>query len=408
MTRQNLRFSITHIKSIEQIAYIQYNQNHKAQRKALNSPYIMCRSFISSPTTKSTTLFQVKQQSQVVKNEEEEVVKRDTTFLPSNPLELIKSKHCVHHNYHEHAYDEVPANVEELYSKGGVAMPFPQKLYEMLDTIEHDEPHFSNIIRWQPHGRCFLVLKPKDFATLVLPRFFQQKKYASFQRQLNLYGFNRITRGPDRGSYYHELFLRGKPFLCHGIHRIKVKGTGTRMASNPDEEPDFYSMPAMESSTFTSKNYNDDNNINTYSTIQKQENDCPIVDQDTNHGYYSSSTASLSRETSSLDDDDHEYVFNNMPFHIMEGFRRNSLCRRNSLLTSITSSSVDLYDDGSMEEEDEPDNTSSDDNVKQEDEDHSDAAFFQDMQHFPCLVDTGPLYDDDELGQLLEQIVRGE
>jgi hypothetical protein len=173
-------------------------------------------------------------------------------------------------------------------------------------------------------------------------------------------------------------------------------------------------MPALESSTFTTNNYNDDNNINTYSTILKhqvdKEKDCPLVDQETHNGYYSSSTASLSRETSSLDDDDHEYVFNNMPFHIMEGFRRNSLCRRNSLLTSITSSSVDLYDDGSMEEEDEPvsDNTSSDDNRMQEEEDHSDAAFFQDMQHFPCLVDTGPLYDDDELGQLLEQIVRGE
>lgn len=64
----------------------------------------------------------------------------------------------------------------------------------------------------------------------------------SFQRQLNLYGFARITRGNDAGGYYHELFLRGKPFLCKRMARTKVKGTRFKAASSPDQEPDFYSM----------------------------------------------------------------------------------------------------------------------------------------------------------------------
>lgn len=69
---------------------------------------------------------------------------------------------------------------------------------------------------------------------------------ASFAFRLNLYGFQRLTRGRDRGGYYHELFLKDRVFLSHSIQRIKVKGTGVRARSNPDEEPDFFSMPWVQ------------------------------------------------------------------------------------------------------------------------------------------------------------------
>jgi hypothetical protein len=149
----------------------------------------------------------------------------------------------VQHNYHDHSCD--PSNVQARPpAKGGVTVPFPLKLYDMLDKI-HSDPELASIVNWQPHGRCFLVRRQKEFTEKVMPRFFQQKKYASFQRQLNLYGFSRITRGPDRGSYYHECLLRGKRFLSFNIKRVKIKGTGGRMASNPSEEPNFYMMPGL-------------------------------------------------------------------------------------------------------------------------------------------------------------------
>jgi len=101
------------------------------------------------------------------------------------------------------------------------------------------------VVSWQPHGRCFVVHKPKEFVDL-LPKYFKLSKLASFQRQLNLYGFQRLTRGRDRGGYYHELFLRDRVFLSHNIQRIKVKGTGVRARSNPDQEPDFWQMPWVQ------------------------------------------------------------------------------------------------------------------------------------------------------------------
>jgi hypothetical protein len=76
-----------------------------------------------------------------------------------------------------------------------------------------------------------------------MQRFFRQTKITSFQRQLNLYGFFRLTRGVDSGAYYHKYFLRGKPHIAKLITRTKIKGTGFKAASNPEQEPDFYTMP---------------------------------------------------------------------------------------------------------------------------------------------------------------------
>eukprot|EP00593_Proboscia_inermis_P014590 CAMPEP_0171326616 /NCGR_PEP_ID=MMETSP0816-20121228/117567_1 /TAXON_ID=420281 /ORGANISM="Proboscia inermis, Strain CCAP1064/1" /LENGTH=568 /DNA_ID=CAMNT_0011826135 /DNA_START=138 /DNA_END=1844 /DNA_ORIENTATION=+ len=79
-----------------------------------------------------------------------------------------------------------------------------------------------------------------------MPKYFKQSKFTSFQRQLNLYGFNRLTRGNDAGGYYHELFLRGKTFICTRLMRVKVNGRGVKGLSNPELEPEFYSMSSCE------------------------------------------------------------------------------------------------------------------------------------------------------------------
>ena len=73
-------------------------------------------------------------------------------------------------------------------------------------------------------------------------RYFKLGKLSSFQRQLNLYGFNRITRGKDATGYYHEYFLRHREYLAKRILRKRIKGTKIKGATNPDLEPDFYKM----------------------------------------------------------------------------------------------------------------------------------------------------------------------
>lgn len=166
--------------------------------------------------------------------------------LPQKPGRTAKQneRHFVVHNYHDHAADlnhlSAAASNALVKRRGGLAVTFPIKLHELLDQIEADG--LAHVISWQAHGRAFLVHDPAEFVSHVLPKYFKQTKITSFQRQLNLYGFCRLTAGPDARAYYHELFLRGMPFLCSKMTRVKIKGTGFKAASSPENEPDFYSM----------------------------------------------------------------------------------------------------------------------------------------------------------------------
>lgn len=75
---------------------------------------------------------------------------------------------------------------------------FPQKLHQMLSDLERQEGG-SEIASFLPHGRAFCIHKPRDFVKEVMPKYFRMSHFSSFQRQLNLYDFQRITEGADKG-----------------------------------------------------------------------------------------------------------------------------------------------------------------------------------------------------------------
>jgi hypothetical protein len=104
------------------------------------------------------------------------------------------------------------------------SIPFPWKLHEMLDDAEKGEG-FQSIISWLPdHKNGFRVHNSAAFVDLVMPKYFKQTQYKSFQRQLNIWGFCRIPSGRDKGGYVHPCFVRGKPSLCRQMVRRKIKG----------------------------------------------------------------------------------------------------------------------------------------------------------------------------------------
>lgn len=143
-----------------------------------------------------------------------------------------------------HDYSSLPDSEHFVRKKtGGVMMPFPEKLMNMLDRESNLNP---TVVSWLSHGRAFIVYKPKIFTNDIMAGYFRQSKLTSFQRQLNLYGFRRITQGADAGAYYHELFLRGRPKLCMRMTRQKVKGTGHKQPTDVASEPNLYALPALE------------------------------------------------------------------------------------------------------------------------------------------------------------------
>jgi len=159
------------------------------------------------------------------------------------------------HNYDDHS-NEIP--ISEYESKvqqtsivssdrrKALDLKFIVKLHFELENIDEDDK--GDIIGWMSHGRSFRIHDRERFISEILPTYFNMRNGStsctSFMRQLHMYGFTRLTRisGPDQGSYYNELFLRGKAFLTCRIKRIKVNGKGYKHAANPLQEPNFYKM----------------------------------------------------------------------------------------------------------------------------------------------------------------------
>ena len=97
----------------------------------------------------------------------------------------------------------VPAPSRNTMETSIRVQKFPVKLYAILAQKE-----FNDIISWMPHGRSWKVLKPNVFESLVMPLFFEYSNYHSFNRLVNAWSFRRVSSGPDRGSYYHEVSFR--------------------------------------------------------------------------------------------------------------------------------------------------------------------------------------------------------
>lgn len=101
-------------------------------------------------------------------------------------------------------------------NRGGSETQFPGKLYDMLAYAE--ENHLDAVVSWIKGGRAFMVHDPEKLVEL-LPMFFGQTKYRSFRRQLNMWHFQRIMEGPDRGAFVHPCFIRSNKQLCSYMSR---------------------------------------------------------------------------------------------------------------------------------------------------------------------------------------------
>lgn len=89
-------------------------------------------------------------------------------------------------------------------------VPFPYRLHEMLSNV--DAKSDSSIVSWLPDGKHFKVHDPRRFVEEVIPSAFKQKSLKSFQRQLHLYGFQRVHEGVDKGEFSFmslRIFERG-------------------------------------------------------------------------------------------------------------------------------------------------------------------------------------------------------
>ena len=125
--------------------------------------------------------------------------------------------------------------------KRGMLEPFPEKLHRLLTEVE--AAGHSDVISFVQYGKAFSIHKPDKFFLEIVPAYFQQSHLSSFKRQLNLYGFELIARGPSRGAYFHASFQKDRAELCRHIRRRDVKfETHPKSSQLITKAPHFYSL----------------------------------------------------------------------------------------------------------------------------------------------------------------------
>ncbi|KAJ3152887.1 kinase-regulated stress-responsive transcription factor skn7 [Geranomyces variabilis] len=99
---------------------------------------------------------------------------------------------------------------------------FVQKLYNLVDNPEHER-----FVQWNEMGDVFIVFHCEEFAQTVLPRYFKHSKFPSFVRQLNIYGFYRVSdarktplvRSKEACVFSHKYFKKSRKELLPLIRR---------------------------------------------------------------------------------------------------------------------------------------------------------------------------------------------
>ncbi|KAI9699472.1 MAG: stress-responsive transcription factor hsf1 [Candelina mexicana] len=132
--------------------------------------------------------------------------------------------------------------------------PFVQKLSSFLE----DDKNFS-LIRWSRSGDSFIVVDEDEFAKRLIPELFKHNNYASFVRQLNMYGFHKKVGLSDNSmnasadgkrktpsEYSHPYFKKHRSNLLWLINKPKnSKDTGgggkrgDRRTKNDPEDGDL-------------------------------------------------------------------------------------------------------------------------------------------------------------------------
>lgn len=103
--------------------------------------------------------------------------------------------------------------------KRGVPQQFPRRLYEMLQT---ESKLTDASIKWSNSGKAFQIYNVQEFTDTVLSKYFRTKKFSSFQRNLNLYGFTKVRSGPDVDMYAHPSFIKFEPERLFKIRKVTI------------------------------------------------------------------------------------------------------------------------------------------------------------------------------------------
>lgn len=107
----------------------------------------------------------------------------------------------------------------------GIPSNVPAFLVKLWKLVE--DPQYEEHISWNKNGTGFLVHDQATFAREILPKYFKHNNFASFVRQLNMYGFRKVI-GAEQGGlrsekdeweFFNGNFNRYHPELLENVKR---------------------------------------------------------------------------------------------------------------------------------------------------------------------------------------------
>ena len=111
--------------------------------------------------------------------------------------------------------------------------PFLLKLYTILSR---EDP---KVIQWSNDGTAFHIFDQSRFVQDILAKYFKHRRFPSFQRQLNYFGFRKWTKTHTNVcTYSQDYFLRDNFNALQYIRRQNRKGP-PRRRMNPAECPEY-------------------------------------------------------------------------------------------------------------------------------------------------------------------------
>ncbi|KAI6661475.1 Heat shock factor protein 1-like isoform X2 [Oopsacas minuta] len=101
----------------------------------------------------------------------------------------------------------------------------PAFLFKLWKVLEAEE--YAQFISWSKNGNSFIIYDQNQFSQVVLPNFFKHSHFTSFVRQLNMYGFRKLTNmtytsntpGQESMEFHHPHFIKGHPSMLEYVKR---------------------------------------------------------------------------------------------------------------------------------------------------------------------------------------------
>ncbi|KAJ8923832.1 hypothetical protein NQ315_010414 [Exocentrus adspersus] len=137
----------------------------------------------------------------------------------------------------------MPINMQPV-GENTVNIPaFLGKLWKMVN-----DPATDHLICWSPAGNSFIIQNQAQFWYELLPLYYKHNNMSSFVRQLNMYGFHKMSTvengtmdaDKDENQFYHPFFQKDQPELLTNIKRkVTVSKSSENNVQNSIKQDDI-------------------------------------------------------------------------------------------------------------------------------------------------------------------------